>query len=199
MRATAATRPSRARRLHAARVTLRPIKSADASALFGLFSDREVTRYWSRPPMTHLGQARRSCATSARAIAAARACNSASSAGATASLVGTCTLFHFQPGKPARRNRLRARRGVLGPGLHARSAAAAAPAYAFDELDLYRLEADIDPRNAASARTLARLGFVKEGLPARALDRRRRDLRHRGLRTAQARVGAADDATTGRP
>ena len=35
--------------------------------------------------------------------------------------------------------------------------------YAFQTLDLNRLEADIDPRNKASARTLERLGFQKEG------------------------------------
>jgi ribosomal-protein-alanine N-acetyltransferase len=35
--------------------------------------------------------------------------------------------------------------------------------YAFQTLDLNRLEADIDPRNLASARTLERLGFQKEG------------------------------------
>ena len=35
--------------------------------------------------------------------------------------------------------------------------------YAFQTLDLNRLEADIDPRNVASARTLERLGFQKEG------------------------------------
>ncbi len=35
--------------------------------------------------------------------------------------------------------------------------------YAFQTLDLNRLEADIDPRNLASAKTLERLGFQKEG------------------------------------
>jgi RimJ/RimL family protein N-acetyltransferase len=35
--------------------------------------------------------------------------------------------------------------------------------YAFQTLDLNRLEADIDPRNVASAKTLERLGFQKEG------------------------------------
>ena len=35
--------------------------------------------------------------------------------------------------------------------------------YAFKTLGLNRLEADIDPRNHASARTLERLGFQKEG------------------------------------
>ena len=50
----------------------------------------------------------------------------------------------------------------MGPGLHARSAQRLLD-YAFDDLGLHRLEADIDPRNEASARTLERLGFVKEG------------------------------------
>lgn len=36
--------------------------------------------------------------------------------------------------------------------------------YAFGDLRLNRLEADIDPRNLASAATLERLGFRHEGL-----------------------------------
>jgi RimJ/RimL family protein N-acetyltransferase len=35
--------------------------------------------------------------------------------------------------------------------------------YAFEVLELRRLEADVDPRNAASIRTLERLGFKREG------------------------------------
>jgi RimJ/RimL family protein N-acetyltransferase len=35
--------------------------------------------------------------------------------------------------------------------------------YGFRELGLNRVEADIDPRNAASARVLERVGFCKEG------------------------------------
>jgi RimJ/RimL family protein N-acetyltransferase len=36
--------------------------------------------------------------------------------------------------------------------------------HAFGPLGLNRIEADIDPRNASSARTLERLGFKAEGL-----------------------------------
>ena len=36
--------------------------------------------------------------------------------------------------------------------------------HAFGALALHRLEADVDPRNAASLRTLERLGFRQEGL-----------------------------------
>jgi RimJ/RimL family protein N-acetyltransferase len=35
--------------------------------------------------------------------------------------------------------------------------------YSFNELNLHRLEADVDPRNAASIRTLEKLGFRQEG------------------------------------
>ncbi len=39
-------------------------------------------------------------------------------------------------------------------------------AFAFDEIDLNRLEAEIDPRNRPSAASLERLGFRREGLLA---------------------------------
>ena len=35
--------------------------------------------------------------------------------------------------------------------------------YAFETLEFHRIEADVDPRNAASIRTLERLGFQREG------------------------------------
>ena len=35
--------------------------------------------------------------------------------------------------------------------------------YAFEEMKLRRLEADVDPRNVASIKTLERLGFEREG------------------------------------
>jgi len=35
--------------------------------------------------------------------------------------------------------------------------------HAFEVMRLRRLEADVDPRNAASIRTLERLGFQREG------------------------------------
>ena len=35
--------------------------------------------------------------------------------------------------------------------------------FAFDELKLHRLEADVDPRNVGSIRSLEKLGFQREG------------------------------------
>ena len=78
-------------------------------------------------------------------------------------LLGTCRLFEF-----SEQNR-RAELGYVmgrehwGKG-YIHEALAAVVACAFTTLELHRLEVDIDPRNIASIRTAARLGFVEEGL-----------------------------------
>lgn len=78
-------------------------------------------------------------------------------------VIGTCTLFNFHE---------QSRRAEVGYILHREfwgngymtEALSYLIDYAFAKLGLNRLEADIDPRNAASARLLERLGFVREGL-----------------------------------
>jgi len=77
-------------------------------------------------------------------------------------LIGTCTLFHFFPTSRRAELGYMLGRPYWGAGFMHESLQRLL-AYAFDELELNRLEADIDPRNRASARTLERLGFVKEG------------------------------------
>ena len=148
--------------LAAARVTLRPIVHADAPAIFGLFSDREVTRYWSRPPMTHLAQARRLVRDIRAGYRSGETIQFGIERQRDLDLVGTCTLFHIH--SQSRRAELgyALGRAYWGNGLM-HEALQRLLAYAFDDLGLHRLEADIDPRNEASRRTLARLGFVKEG------------------------------------
>jgi len=130
--------------------------------LFGFFSDPQVTRYWSRPPMTHLAQARRLVRDIRAGYRSGESLQLGIERKSDGVLVGTCTLFHFHP---------QSRRAEVGYALGSQywreglmnEALQRLAAYAFDELDLIRLEADIDPRNDASARTLARLGFVQEG------------------------------------
>lgn len=78
-------------------------------------------------------------------------------------VIGTCTLYHLDG-----RNR-RAEIGFAlgrehwGRGLM-QEALGALLGYAFDTLNLHRVEADVDPGNAASLRLLERLGFVREGM-----------------------------------
>jgi RimJ/RimL family protein N-acetyltransferase len=148
--------------LEAERVTLRPLRADDVHALFGLFSDPKVARFWSRPAMTHLSQAR----TLLRQIREGYRTREMLQLGIERKddgvLLGTCTLFHLHP---------QSRRAEIGYALasqhwrrgYMHEALQRLLRYAFDDLDLTRLEADIDPRNEASERTLLRLGFVKEG------------------------------------
>lgn len=148
--------------LETQRVALRPLRTDDMYAIFGFFSDPEVTRYWSRPPMTHLAQAR----TLLRAMRDGNRTGERLQFGierrSDAVLMGTCSLFNFSP-----QNR-RAEVGyILGRPFwrqgYMHEAMQRMLRHAFEDLDLVRLEADIDPRNRPSARTLERLGFVKEG------------------------------------
>lgn len=148
--------------LPAPRVTLRFLTAADAPAIYGIFSDRDVMRFWSRPPMTDLHEANAHVQDVCAGYCSGDNLQLALERNSDGVLIGTCTLFHFH--WVSRRAELgyALARAAWGQGLM-HEALRTLVNHAFDGLDLNRLEADIDPRNASSARTLARLGFVKEG------------------------------------
>jgi [ribosomal protein S5]-alanine N-acetyltransferase len=77
--------------------------------------------------------------------------------------IGACLFFNFN--EPSQR----AETGyVLGQAYwskgYAHEAMKGMVHYAFDTLNLRRLEAQVDPRNVASCKLLERLGFEREGL-----------------------------------
>jgi ribosomal-protein-alanine N-acetyltransferase len=166
------------------RLRLRPVAQADAPELFAIFSDPVVMRYWSTPPWTVPTQAeemvRRESAGAAAGSSVRLAVllrggvgTAAGTAAGTApdatrarrpeDVIGTVSLFALDLGN---------RRAEIGYALHrsawghgyAAEAVTGVLDHAFCELGLNRLEADIDPRNEASARLLERLGFRREGL-----------------------------------
>jgi ribosomal-protein-alanine N-acetyltransferase len=148
--------------IEASRVILRWIGEEDVDALYAIFSDPEVMRYWSTTPLVdrnaaasllkeiHEGFARR---TLLKWGVARRSDNT---------LIGTVTLINFD--FTHRRTELgyALGRAYWGNG-YIQEALHALLDYAFGVLDLHRMEADVDPRNAASIRTLERLGFQREG------------------------------------
>ena len=145
------------------RLLLRPLEPGDAQALFAVFSDPAVMRYWSTVPWPDLDHAHRRIADDAAGPAAGEHVALGIVRRDDGRLIGRCTLFDRWPG---------CRRAQVGYGLaapawgqgFATEAVSALLDHGFDALDLNRVEADIDPRNAASARTLERLGFSREGL-----------------------------------
>lgn len=149
--------------LHTARLRLRPPVAGDAAALYGIFCDAQVMRYWATPPWTAPQQAADRIADDLALMAEGSALRLALAPVDGGEIVGTVSLFGFvQPSARAEIGYALARaawgRGLMDEALRALLN------YAFGPLGLRRLEADIDPRNERSARSLERLGFEREGL-----------------------------------
>jgi len=148
--------------LRTARLRLRPFNAADADALFALHSSAFVLRYWDAPPWSERARAERfiaACREMADEGSGSRLAIERVSDGA---FIGWCSLTRWNPDY---------RSASLGYCLHdaawgygyATEAASALLEWAFDTLDLNRVQAETDTRNAASARVLEKLGFVREG------------------------------------
>jgi len=146
------------------RLHMRPLRAADAEALFRMHADPQVMRYWSTPPWAGIEQAETMIETDREAMPAGRHLRLAITLrGGDDGLVGTGSLFSFHEASRRAEIGYVLAREVWGRGLM-HEALTALVGFAFETLNLNRLEADVDPRNAASAKSLARLGFVQEGL-----------------------------------
>ena len=129
-------------RLQGERIVLRGFTRADRNALFALFSDTRVTRYWSHHAWTEIAQAQRYLNGIARGWR-----DGSLQQWAIADLQTDQALQPDHGGK----------------GLAA-EAVDLALRHAFDSLGWMRIEADTDPDNAASIRLLERVGFQREGI-----------------------------------
>jgi RimJ/RimL family protein N-acetyltransferase len=149
--------------LQGKRVRLRGPRNDDADALFALFSDPAVMRYWSRPPMTTLGEAQGLVGEMLDSFEQRSLFNWMVTARDDDSVIGTCTLFRIDPRHRHAEIGYALRSDHWGRGI-ASEAVALVLDWAFRRLDLQRVEADIDPRNDGSRQLLARLGFSSEGV-----------------------------------
>ncbi|ACU72318.1 GCN5-related N-acetyltransferase [Catenulispora acidiphila DSM 44928] len=148
--------------LHTARLRLRPFEDSDADDLFALQSNAEVLRYWDAPPWSERGRAEKfiaACRQMAQEGTGARLAVDRVSDGA---FLGWCTLAGWNPVYRSASLGYCYDAAAWGHG-YATEAARALLRWAFDTLDLNRVQAETDTRNAASARVLEKLGFVREG------------------------------------
>jgi ribosomal-protein-alanine N-acetyltransferase len=149
--------------LHTTRLTLRPPRRGDEKDLWAIHSDPDVMRYFSEPPWLDPERPARQIDEDAGRFEREESFRFAIVLTETGRQIGNCTLFALH-----RQNR----RAEIGYALgrqhwgrgYMHEALRALVTHAFMDLDLNRLEADIDPRNAASAAALVRLGFREEGL-----------------------------------
>jgi RimJ/RimL family protein N-acetyltransferase len=134
----------------------------DVPALFAIFSDPEVMRYWSHAPFEGESEARTYVEDTRQGCAEGSFLQWGVARSGDDALLGTCTLWKVDP--PNRRSEIGfvLGREHWGRGLMT-EALETLFEFAFDRLGLERLEADVDPANAASIALLERLGFVREG------------------------------------
>ena len=148
--------------LESERIRLRPLRLDDAEEVFAMFSDTEVTRFWSFSAWTAPAQAD---AWLAERIGwgPPSVFGWAMADRSDDRFIGTTALFSLSG--PLHRAELgySLAPSRQGQGL-ATEAVRRALDFGFDVLGLERVEADVDPRNEASCRLAERLGFQREGL-----------------------------------
>ncbi len=146
----------------AERVVLRWVSENDIDSLYEIFSDPQVMRYWSTAPYTD----REDAVKLQREIATSNENNTMIKWGLALRdsdrLIGTATLFHLNLDNGRAEVGYAMGRAHWGKG-YMNEALQGLLYHAFEVMQLRRLEADVDPRNTASIRTLERLGFQKEG------------------------------------
>ena len=144
------------------RLVMRWVSEDDIDALYEIFSDPEVTRYWSSAAFAN----REAAVTMQRKIAEDNLKDSVWKWGLalrdTNKLIGTVTLFNLSLSNGRAEIGYAMARAYWGKG-YMNEALKAMIVHAFDVVKLRRLEADVDPRNTGSVRTLERLGFQREG------------------------------------
>lgn len=149
--------------LSTARLRLRALRVEDAEAMFAIYADPIVCRYLPWAAWASIDSGRDRIERYEMEMAAGESACLLIVREADGEVLGDCMLFDFDT---------QCRRVEIGYGLataawgqgFVHEAVGALLQYGFETLDLHRVEADIDPRNTASARSLERLGFVKEGL-----------------------------------
>jgi RimJ/RimL family protein N-acetyltransferase len=144
------------------RLRLRPFADADAEELYTLQSNPIVLRYWDAPPWSDRE----------RATAFISMCRQIEVEGSGArvaielldndSFIGWCGLTRWNPTFRSASLGYCFSEAAWGHGFATESAQAVLE-WAFDTLDLNRVQAETDTRNAASARVLEKLGFAREG------------------------------------
>ena len=149
--------------LQTTRLILRPFSDSDVDAIFDLHSNPHVLRYWDTPPWTERQRAEQfisACREIAESGTGTRLVVDRASDG---SFIGWCSLTRWNTDYRSASLGYCYEESSWGQG-YATEAARALLVWAFDTLDLNRVQAETDTRNAPSARVLEKLGFVREGM-----------------------------------
>lgn len=144
------------------RLYIRTLEAADVQAVFDIFSDPEVTRYWSSPPMTDLSKAEQFIRETRDGFKDDSLLEWGIIETGEDRLIGTCAYASRDRAHRRAEIGFALRRDRWGNGYMKELLAAFIP-FGFEELELHRIEADVDPRNIPSIKLLEHFGFKKEG------------------------------------
>src|ERR1700750_3231611 len=142
--------------LHTDRLRLRPFEDADADALYALHSSASVLRYWDSPPWTDRARAERFIATCRQLAEDGSGARPAIERASDGAFLGWCGLTRGNPAYRSASLGYCLGEAAWGQG-YATEAAHAILQWAYDALDLNRVQAEADTRNVASARVLEKL------------------------------------------
>ena len=148
--------------LHTERLQLRPFDDADADALFALHSNRNVLRFWDAPPWSERSRAEQFLSACQQIAADGTGTRVAVDRANDGVFIGWCALTRWNPVYRSISMGYCYDDASWGRG-YATEAGRALLRWAFDTHDINRVQAETDTRNAASARVLEKLGFIREG------------------------------------
>lgn len=149
--------------LESDRLILRLVEETDLPALLEVHALDEVTRFLPYATWTSLADARAWFERVSRLHGESSAMHFVIVEKQSGVALGTCLLFHFDETSARAEVGYVLGRRHWGCG-YMQEALSLLFAFAFDDLSLRRLEAEVDPRNLASDRLLLRLGFTREGV-----------------------------------
>ena len=144
------------------RLRLRPFAETDTDAVFALQSNARVLRYWDAPPWKKRAQAERFITVCGQMEQEGTGARLAIARAADDVFIGWCSLAKWDPDYRSARMGYCLDEVAWGKGF-ATEAAGTVLKWAFDTLDLNRVQAETDTRNTASSRVLEKLGFLREG------------------------------------
>jgi RimJ/RimL family protein N-acetyltransferase len=148
--------------LQTARLRLRAFDDADADDVFALHSSPSVLRYWDSPPWTDRARAEKFLARCREIEAEGSGARLAVDRLSDGAFIGWCTLTSWNRDFRSAELGYCFAEAVWGQG-YATEAVRAVLTWAYGALDLNRVQAQVDTRNAPSGRVLEKLGFVREG------------------------------------
>jgi len=151
------------RRLNAGDLHLRPSNATDAESMFAMLSDPQSMKYWSDQPITDLDAAVEVLNKDLESDAQGNSMCWAVCLNGQDKMIGKCILFQYSEQNHRAEIGYILSREYWRQGLM-HQALGAVIDFAFNTLELHRIEADVDTKNTGSLGLLEKLGFSREGL-----------------------------------